>query len=48
MLMMGVYYSARALKSKRQTEKAKAFMNKIAQWFEGNEDFKELYDEIVN
>ena len=48
MLMMGVYYSARSLKAKRQAEKARAFMNKVAQWFEGNEDFKELYDEIVN
>lgn len=48
MLMMGIYYSAKALKNKRQKEKAKVLMNKIAQWFEGDEEFKALYDEIVN
>lgn len=48
MLMMGIIYSAEALKGKRQLDKAKTLLNKVAQWFEDNEIWKEKYDGIVN
>lgn len=48
MLMMGVIQTAECYLSSKQTEKAKAVMGKVAQWYEGNEDFKAKYDEIVN
>lgn len=48
LLMYGAMYVADCYVSIRQTEKAKAILGKVAQWFEGNEDFKAKYDEIVN
>lgn len=48
MLMMGILYSAEVLKSKRQKDKAKILMNKVAQWFEEDEVWIAKYDEIVN
>ncbi|NRA12644.1 MAG: hypothetical protein HRT57_11875 [Crocinitomicaceae bacterium] len=48
MLMYGILYSAEALKGKRQLDKAKILLNKVAQWFEEDETWKEKYDDIVN
>ncbi|MFK7785596.1 MAG: hypothetical protein AB8B56_10800 [Crocinitomicaceae bacterium] len=48
MLKYGVLYSAGALKRSRQEDKAKTLVNKVAQWFEEDEDWEALYDEIVN
>ncbi|MFT6983612.1 MAG: hypothetical protein ACJAUD_002391 [Crocinitomicaceae bacterium] len=48
MLMYGVLYSADALKNKRQKDKAKELLNKVAQFFEEDEIWKEKYDQIVN
>ena len=48
MLMYGVLYSADALKNKRQKDKAKVLLNKVAQWFEEDEVWQDKYDEIVN
>ena len=48
MFMYGVLYSADALKNKRQKDKAKELLNKVAQFFEEDETWKEKYDEIVN
>ncbi len=44
MLMMGIIYSAQVYKSKRQPDKAKALMNKVAQFFEGNEIWDAAYE----
>ncbi len=48
MLKYGVLYSAGALKRSRQEDKAKVLVGKVSQWFEEDEDWQELYDEIVN
>jgi hypothetical protein len=48
MLKYGVLYSAGALKKARQTDKAKTLVGKVSQWFEEDEDWQDLYDEIVN
>ncbi|WP_300663579.1 hypothetical protein [Fluviicola sp.] len=48
LLMMGVIQTAECYISSKQVDKAKAVMSKVAQWYEGNEDFKTKYDEIVN
>jgi len=45
---LGLLTSAEALKSTRQVDKARALLNKTAQWFEDDADWKERYDEIVN
>jgi len=48
MLKYGVLHSAGSLKRSRQEDKAKELVNKVAQWFENDEDWETLYDEIVN
>ena len=48
LLMMGVIQTAECYISSKQVDKAKAVLSKVAQWYEGNEDFKTKYDEIVN
>lgn len=48
MLKMGVIYSAKSLIKSRQKDAAKDLLNKVAQWFESDEDWKTQYDEIVN
>lgn len=48
MLKLGILYSAAALKSSRQEDKARKLLGKAAQWFEEDEDWQERYDEIVN
>ena len=45
---LGILHSAAALNKSRQGDKAKALLGKTAQWFEDDEDWEELYDEIVN
>lgn len=48
MLKFGVLYSAAAMKKGRQMDNARALLNKVAQWFEEDDDWKQRYDEIVN
>ncbi|HIP31285.1 MAG TPA: hypothetical protein EYG86_00840 [Crocinitomicaceae bacterium] len=48
MFKLGLLSSAEALKKTRQGDKARALLNKTAQWFEEDADWKERYDEIVN
>jgi hypothetical protein len=48
MMMLGILYSANAMKKSRQEEKARALLGKASQWFEEDEVWKEKYDEIVN
>ena len=48
MFKAGLLYSAIALKKTRQGDKAKALLNKSAQWFEDDDDFQAQYDKIVN
>tara|TARA_B110000503_G_C7030420_1_gene363755 strand:- start:3 stop:737 length:735 start_codon:yes stop_codon:yes gene_type:complete len=48
MFKAGLLYSASALKKTRQGDKAKDLLNKSAQWFEDDDDWKVQYDEIVN
>jgi len=48
MLKLGVINYARALVLARQKEGAKDIMGKVKQWFEEDEEFKSVYDEIVN
>lgn len=46
MLKLGVINYARALVLARQKEGAKDIMGKVKQWFEEDEEFKAVYDEI--
>lgn len=48
LLMMGILQTAECYVSSKQVDKARAILGKVAQWYEGNEDFKTKYDEIVN
>lgn len=48
MLKYGVLHSAAAMKASRQEDKAKELVGKVAQWFEEDGDWQDLYDEIVN
>ena len=48
MLKLGVLHSAAAMKKGRQEDKARALVNKVAQWFENDDSWQERYDEIVN
>ena len=45
---LGLLSSAEGLQKTRQGDKAKALLNRTAQWFEEDEDWQERYDEIVN
>jgi hypothetical protein len=47
-LKHGVIQTAEAMVAGRQIEKAKEILNKVAPWFEEDEDFQEAYDKIVN
>lgn len=44
----GILETAACYKEGKQLEKAKATLNKVAQWYGDDADFKERYDEIVN
>lgn len=48
LLKMGILQSARVYKDTQQKDKAKEILNKAAQWFEEDEDWKTEYDDIVN
>ncbi len=48
LLMIGILYSAQALNDSRQQDKARTLLGKVSQWFEEDEVYQELYDEIVN
>jgi hypothetical protein len=48
MLKLGALQTAECYLASKQKEKAKALLNKVAQWYEEDESFKAKYDEIVN
>ncbi len=48
MLRNGIVQTAEAYIAMRQVDKAKELMGKVANWFEGDEEFQAKYDEIVN
>ncbi len=48
LLKVGILWTAESYISMRQEDMAKELLGKVAQWFEGDEEFKEKYDEIVN
>lgn len=48
MLKIGVLESAECYLASKQVDKAKSILNKVAQWFENDEEFRKRYDEIVN
>lgn len=47
-LKTGVLQTAECYIASKQTEKAKSTLNKIAQWYEDDADFKAKYDELIN
>ncbi len=48
MLKIGVFQTAECYILSKQKDKAKTLLNKVAQWYEEDEDFKTKYDEIIN
>lgn len=48
MLKLGVVETAECYVASKQVDKAKKILGKVAQWYEGDEFFKEKYDAIVN
>jgi hypothetical protein len=48
MLKYGILYTAGALKRSGQVVKAKELVGNVTQWFEDDEDWQDLYNEIVN
>ncbi len=48
LLKMGIFQTVDCYTSSKQTEKAKVLLGKVAQWFEGDAEFKEKYDAVVN
>jgi len=44
----GVIQTAECYVSSRQVDKARELLNKVAPWFEGDDEFKMEYDKIVN
>lgn len=48
MLRMGIVEAAECYVSIKKVENARTLLNKVAQWYEGDEQFKEVYDQIVN
>ncbi len=47
-LKIGVLHSAAALNDSRQNDKARELLNKVAHWFENDQDWKDRYDLIIN
>jgi tetratricopeptide (TPR) repeat protein len=47
-LKIGVFQTAECYILSKQKEKAKTLLNKVAQWYEEDEEFKTKYDEIIN
>lgn len=48
MLKIGVAHTVKAYKSINQDELATKLLGKMAQWFEGDSEWDDLYDNIVN
>lgn len=48
MLKLGILQTAKAYKASQQMDNARKILNKAAQWFEEDDDWKSEYDEIVN
>jgi|TARA_R110000737_G_scaffold17480_2_gene35193 hypothetical protein len=48
LLKYGVIQTAEAYVSSRQIDKARELLNKMAPWFEKDDDFQMTYDKIVN
>lgn len=48
MLKTGALYSAASMKKGRQIDQARELLNKVSQWFEEDDDWKNKCDEIVN
>lgn len=48
LLKMGIFETCECYISTKQVDKAKTLLGKVAQWYEGDEDFKAKYDAIVN
>lgn len=48
LLKQGVMQTADCYVSTKQTDKAKALLGKVAQWYEDDEEFRTKYDQIVN
>jgi hypothetical protein len=48
MLRIGVFETVECYLAGKQNDKAKALLNKVAPWFEGDEEFKAKYDAVVN
>jgi hypothetical protein len=47
-LKMGIIETVNCYQKQKQLEKAKTLLGKVAQYFEGDEEFKTKYDEVVN
>lgn len=48
LLKTGVAFTVKSYKESRQDEAAQKLLGKMAQWFEGDEEWDDLYDNIVN
>lgn len=48
MLKLGATQTAECYVSIKKVEDARNILNKVAQWFEDDDDFRETYNEIVN
>lgn len=48
MLKIGIIQTAECYVSIKKAENARTVLNRVAQWFEGDDEFKEVYDQIVN
>lgn len=48
MLRLGATQTAECYVSIKKVEDARNILNKVAQWFEDDDDFKQTYNEIVN
>lgn len=48
MLKIGIIQTAECYVSIRKVDDAQEILNKVAQWFEDDQAFKEVYDKIVN
>ncbi len=45
---MGVLKTVECYMASKQVDKAKALLGKAAKWLEKDEEFKAVYDDIVN
>jgi hypothetical protein len=48
LLKIGVLNTVECQMAARQADKAKELLNKVAPWFENDDDFKAVYDEVIN